>query len=383
MSGELLRRTVTAIGPASAAAVEEARQRQDRLTKPSGSLGALEDVSVRLSGLARSCPPPLPAPAAVAVFAGDHGVHAQGVSPWPQEVTAQMVANFLGGGAAVNALAAQAGADVVVIDVGVATPIPGVATSPVSPAGAGTGEAAAGDATADGDRQARTFLDRRVRPGTADLASGPAMAVEEAVAALEVGIAVAEQLVDDGYRCLLTGDMGIANTTASAALIAAFTGASPDKVTGRGTGVDEATWRRKVGVVRHALHLHRPDPADPAGVLAAVGGLEHAAIAGLVLGAAARRVPVVLDGVIAGSAALVAAALAPSCVDACVAGHRSVEPGHAVVLDRLGMVPLVDLQLRLGEGTGALLALPLVQAAVRALREMATFDAAGVADKQG
>lgn len=209
------------------------------------------------------------------------------------------------------------------------------------------------------------------------------MSPDEAVAALEVGIAVAGQLIDDGYGCLLTGDMGIANTTPSAALIAAFTGADPGDVTGRGTGVDEATWRHKVGVVRAALDLHRPDPVDPVGVLAAVGGLEHAAIAGLVLGAAARRVPVVLDGVIAGSAALVAQALAPSCVDACVAGHRSVEPGHAIALDRLGLQPLVDLQLRLGEGTGALLALPLVQAAVRALREMATFDSAGVIDKQG
>lgn len=375
MGGELLRRTVAAIRPASATAVNEALQRQERLTKPSGSLGALEDVSVRLSGLARRCPPPLPAPAVVAVFAGDHGVHAQGVSPWPPEVTAQMVANFLAGGAAVNALAAQVRAHVVVIDVGIATAVPGSGARPGSPAAAGTGEAAAGD------RTVRTFLDRRVRSGTSDLTTGPAMAVEEAVAALEVGIAVAEQLVDDGYRCLLTGDMGIANTTVSAALVAAFTGADPDEVTGRGTGVDEATWRRKVDVVRRALHLHRPDPADPVAVLAAVGGLEHAAIAGLVLGAAARQVPVVLDGVIAGSAALVAAALAPSCVDACVAGHRSVEPGHAVALDRLGLVPLVDLQLRLGEGTGALLALPLVQAAVRALREMATFDAAGVVER--
>jgi nicotinate-nucleotide--dimethylbenzimidazole phosphoribosyltransferase len=363
MSGALLRRTVAAIAPTSASATAEARQRQELLTKPSGSLGVLEDVSVRLSGLAGACPPPLPAPAAVAVFAGDHGVHARRVTPWPQEVTAQMVANFLSGGAAVNALAAQVGAHVVVVDVGVATPIPPV--------------------PAPDDQGGRTFLDRRVRPGTADLASGPAMTPDEAVAALEVGIEVAEQLVDEGYRCLLTGDMGIANTTPSAALVAAFTGADPAEVTGRGTGVDEATWRHKVGVVRAALQLHRPDPADPLGVLAAVGGLEHAAIAGLVLGAAARRVPVVLDGVIAGSAALVARALAPACVDACVAGHRSVEPGHAVALDALGLQPLVDLQLRLGEGTGALLALPLVQSAVRVLREMATFDSAGVADKQG
>lgn len=362
MGAELLRRTVAAIAPASVPAVAEARARQERLTKPSGALGVLEDVSVRLAGLAGTCPPPLPAPAAVGVFAGDHGVHAQGVTPWPQEVTAQMVANFLAGGAAVNALAVQVGAHVVVVDVGVATPIP-------LPENAGL--------------PGRTFLDRKVRPGTADLSAGPAMTQDEAVTALEVGIAVAGQLVDEGYRCLLTGDMGIANTTPSAALIAAFTGADPADVTGRGTGVDEDTWRRKVDVVGAALRRHRPDPADPVGVLAAVGGLEHAAIAGFVLGAAARRVPVVLDGVIAGSAALAAHALAPACVDACIAGHRSVEPGHAVALRALGLQPLVDLQLRLGEGTGALLALPLVQAAVRALREMATFDAAGVADKQG
>lgn len=362
MGGELLRRTVDAIAAASASAMAQARERQEQLTKPSGSLGVLEDVSVRLAGLAGVCPPPLPAPAAVAVFAGDHGVHAQGVTPWPQEVTAQMVANFLVGGAAVNALAAQVGAHVVVVDVGVATAIPPV----------------------PGDVQGgRVFLDRRVRAGTADLATGPAMTPGEAVAALEVGIGVAGQLTDEGYRCLLTGDMGIANTTASAALIAALTGTDPAEVTGRGTGVDEATWRHKVDVVRAALRLHRPDPADPVGVLVAVGGLEHAAIAGFVLGAAARRVPVVLDGVIAGSAALAARALAPACVDACVAGHRSVEPGHAVALGALGLQPLVDLQLRLGEGTGALLALPLVQSAARALREMATFDSAGVVDKQG
>ena len=372
MSDELLRRTLEQIRPASAQSLAAALDRQERLTKPSGALGVLEDVSVRLAGLADTCPPPLPEPAAVAVFAGDHGVHAQGVTPWPQEVTAQMAANILAGGAAVNAFAAQVGAHVVVVDVGGAGEIP--MAGPVADAII---------APADGSPAGRTFLDRRVRAGTADLATGPAMTRDEAVAALEVGIGVAGQLVDAGYCCLLTGDMGIANTTPSAALIAAFTGAEPERVTGRGTGVDDATWRHKVDVVRRALELHRPDPGDPVGVLAAVGGLEHAAIAGLVLGAAARRVPVVLDGVIAGSAALVAAALAPACVDACVAGHRSVEPGHAIALDRLGLAPLVDLQLRLGEGTGALLALPLVQSAVRALREMATFDSAGVVDKQG
>ena len=357
----LLRTTLTAIAPLDAVAVAEARDRQDRLTKPRGSLGALEDVSVRLAGLAGQCPPPMPEPAAVAVFAADHGVHAQGVSPWPQEVTGQMVANFAAGGAAVNAFARQAGASVVVIDVGVA--------HPPLPAGDGAEHGLPG------------LLVRRVRPGTGDLATGPAMSRDDALRALAVGIRVARDLVAEGHRCLLTGDMGIANTTASAAIVAALTGADPADVTGGGTGIDAATRARKVEVVRQALAINRPDPADPVGVLAAVGGLEHAAIAGLVLGGAAERVPVVLDGVIAGAAALVARALAPACVDACVAGHRSTEPGHTVALAQLGLRPLVDLELRLGEGTGAVLALPLVQAAVRALREMATFDSAGVAEK--
>jgi len=360
----LLRTTLTAVAPLDAVVVAEARDRQDRLTKPRGSLGALEDVSIRLAGLAGQCPPPMPEPAAVAVFAADHGVHAQGVSPWPQEVTGQMVANFAAGGAAVNAFARQAGARVVVVDVGVAYPL--VAADPAA-------ELAAGDVPG--------LLERRIRPGTGDLSVEPAMTRDEAVRAIAVGIGVARDLVAAGHRCLLTGDMGIANTTASAALVAAFTGADPADVTGSGTGIDPATRAHKVDVVRRALELHRPDPADPIGVLAAVGGLEHAAIAGLVLGAAAHRVPVVLDGVIAGAAALVASALAPACMDACVAGHRSVEPGHTVALAYLGLRPLVDLELRLGEGTGAVLALPLVQAAVRALREMATFDSAGVAEK--
>jgi nicotinate-nucleotide--dimethylbenzimidazole phosphoribosyltransferase len=355
----LLRTTLTAIAPLDAVVVAEARDRQDRLTKPRGSLGALEDVSVRLAGLAGQCPPPMPEPAAVAVFAADHGVHAQGVSPWPQEVTGQMVANFAAGGAAVNAFARQTGARVVVVDVGVAHPL----------------------VAADPESAAEGVLERRIRPGTADLSVEPAMTRDDAVRAIAVGIGVARDLVAAGHRCLLTGDMGIANTTASAALVAAFTGSDPADVTGSGTGIDPATRARKVDVVRRALDLHRPDPADPVGVLATVGGLEHGAIAGLVLGAAAHRVPVVLDGVIAGSAALVARALAPACVDACVAGHRSVEPGHTVALAHLGLRPLVDLELRLGEGTGAVLALPLVQAAVRALREMATFDSAGVAEK--
>lgn len=356
--GLRLKRTLASVSPADAQACAAARDRQSHLTKPPGSLGVLEELSVQLAGVAGSCPPPIPEPAAVAVFAADHGVHAQGVSVWPQEVTAQMVANFLASGAAVNALAAQTGARVVVVDVGVATPLP-------------TGDAAPG-----------RLMRCRVRNGTEDMTRGPAMSREEAMRAIEAGIGVAEQLVDDGCRCLLTGDMGIANTTASAALIAVFTGTDPDEVTGYGAGIDETARQHKARVVRTALELHRPEPHDPVGVVAAVGGLEHAAIAGFVLGAAARGVPVILDGVIASSSALVAAALSPDAVAACVAGHRSVEPGHTIALQHLGLRPLVDLGLRLGEGTGALLALPLVQAAARTLRDMATFDSAGVSDKR-
>ncbi len=348
-----LETTRAAIRPADEAAMAAARDLQARLTKPAGSLGTLEDLSVRLAGLAGRCPPPMPEPATVAVFAGDHGVHAQGVSPWPQEVTAQMVANFVGGGAVVNAFARQNGADVLVVDVGVGIPLHG----------------------------GPNLLDANVRRGTRDLTVEPAMTADEARTALETGISVAGALVDAGTRCLLTGDMGIANTTPAAALIATFTSADPAQVTGRGTGIDDGTHAHKVAVVAAALARHRPDPADPVAALAAVGGLEHAALAGFILGAAQRRVPVVLDGVIAASAALVAAALAPDAVAAMVAGHRSAEPGAGVALARLGLTPLLDLGMRLGEGTGAVLALPIVAGAVRVLHDVATFDAAGVSEK--
>jgi nicotinate-nucleotide--dimethylbenzimidazole phosphoribosyltransferase len=348
-----LETTLAAIRPADAAAMAAARELQARLTKPAGSLGALEELSVRLAGLAGVCPPPLPQPATVAVFAGDHGVHAQGVTPWPQEVTVQMVANFVAGGAVVNALARQAGVDVLVVDVGVATPPPA----------------------------APNLLDANVRRGTRDLAVEPALTRDEARAAVETGVRVADALVDAGAACLLTGDMGIANTTPAAALVAAFTGADPARTTGRGTGVDDETYARKVAVVTAALQRHAVDRADPLGVLAAVGGLEHAALAGFVLAAAARRVPVVVDGVIAAAAALAAAAFAPDAVAAMVAGHRSAEPGASVALAHLGLTPLLDLGMRLGEGSGAVLALPVVASAARVLREVATFDAAGVAEK--
>ncbi len=341
------------IEPLSAAAVSAALERQGQLTKPRGSLGRLEDLGVRLCGMYAECPPPAAEPAAVVVFAADHGVHAQGVSPWPQEVTAQMVANFLAGGAAINVLARRAGAQVRVVDVGVAGEVP-----------AASGLVAA-----------------KVRAGTADLSVEPAMSVAEARQALEVGIEQADALVDEGVRLLVAGDMGIANTTASAALVSVFTGRSPAEVTGRGTGIDDPTLAHKTEVVAGALALHSPTPAEPIAALAAVGGLEHAAITGFLLGAAARRTPVVIDGVIACAAALVAQAMAPEAVGYFVAGHRSTEPGATVALDQLGLEPLIELDLRLGEGSGAALAVPLVQSAAAVLREMATFDSAGVTDK--
>ncbi|MFC9509051.1 nicotinate-nucleotide--dimethylbenzimidazole phosphoribosyltransferase [Streptomyces sp. NPDC057002] len=350
---DLLAETVAQIRPLDAKALGEAWERQKRMTKPAGALGMLEIISAQLSGLSRQCPPPIPEPAAVAIFAGDHGVHAQGVTPWPQEVTAQMVANFLGGGAVCNAFATQVGAEVCIVDVGVAADLP------ATPG----------------------LLPRKVRAGTSDLTTGPAMTREEAKQAIEVGIETARDLVAAGNKALLTGEMGIANTTASAALISVFTGADPAEVTGRGTGINDETLARKTEVVRRALELHQPDPADPIGVLAAIGGFEHAAIVGLLLGGASLRTPVILDGVSAGAAALVARAIAPEVLAACIAGHRSAEPGHVAALNKLGLRPLVDLDLRLGEGTGALLALPLVQSTARAMHEVATFDSAGVTEK--
>jgi nicotinate-nucleotide--dimethylbenzimidazole phosphoribosyltransferase len=346
------------VAPLDEEAMADAVALQDRLTKPRGALGRLEPLGIRLAGMAGTCPPPLPSPAAVAVFAADHGVLAEGVSPWPQEVTAQMVANFCAGGAAINVLARQAGASVLVVDVGVAATL---------------------DESLDGSRG---LLRRKIRPGTANLAVEPAMSPAEAVAALDLGAEVAAALVAGDARCLVTGEMGIGNTTPAAALIAALTGRPPADVTGRGTGIDDATLARKVDVVERALALHAEAvAAGPLATLAAVGGLEIAALAGFAVGGAAARVPVVVDGVIADAAALVACALVPGSRDYLVAGHRSTEPGAAAALAHLRLDPLLDLGMRLGEGSGACLALPMVEAAARVLREMATFDTAGVSEK--
>jgi nicotinate-nucleotide--dimethylbenzimidazole phosphoribosyltransferase len=347
------------VRPLDRAARAEAGARQDRLTKPRGALGRLEALSVHLAGIAGACPPPVPAPAAVAVFAADHGVVAEGVTPWPQEVTAQMVANFVSGGAAINVLARAAGASVVVVDVGVATALP--------PA-------------CDG---ARGLLRRPLGPGTANLAVEPAMGLDACRAALDVGADVAAALTGAGRaRALVTGDMGIGNTTAAAALVAAFTGRPAAQVTGRGTGVDDAGLARKVAVVERALARHAGAvAAGPLEALAALGGYDIAALGGFVVGGAAAGVPVVVDGLIADAALLAAERLVPGVAARCIAGHRSVEPGAAAVLDELRLAPVLDLDLRLGEGSGACLALPIIEAAARILAEMATFDAAGVTEK--
>jgi len=349
--------TVASLAGADPAATVAALEHQDRLTKPRGALGELEAIGVRLAGAAGADPPPVPEPAVVAVFAGDHGVAGAGVTPWPSEVTAQMVANFLAGGAAINVVARQVGARVVVVDVGVASDLP----------------AAPG------------LLLRKVRAGTGDITSGPAMTRAEALAALQVGLDVARELIDEGARCLLTGDMGIGNTTPSAALIAHFTGRPAAEVTGRGTGVDDPMLAHKVEVVSSALARAGTEleADDHLGWLASVGGLEIAALAGYMVGGAEARVPVVIDGVIAAAALVVAGTMAPAVVDHCFAGHRSSEPGAGAVLEHLGLRPVLDLGLRLGEGTGAALALPVIQSAARILGEMATFDSAGVTDKDG
>jgi nicotinate-nucleotide--dimethylbenzimidazole phosphoribosyltransferase len=339
------------VEPADPSAAEAARERHSRLLKPQGSLGDLEELGIRLSSMVGECPPPVPENPAVVVCAGDHGVLARGVSPWPQEVTAAMVENFCAGGAAVNALARTVGARLSVLDVGVASDLP----------------------------RHPQLRGAKVRRGTDDLSRGPAMSREDAARAVLAGAGIAEELVESGGVDLtVPGDMGIGNTTPAACLIAAFTGRAAKEVTGRGTGIDDATLEKKVEVVGEALELHRPDPGDPLGTLAALGGLEHAALAGLILMGAACGVPVVLDGVVSNAAALVARALAPNSADYMIAGHLSAEPGARIALEELDLDPLLDLGMRLGEGTGGLLAVPLVRAAARVLEEMATMEEAGI-----
>jgi nicotinate-nucleotide--dimethylbenzimidazole phosphoribosyltransferase len=345
----LLVRTIQSIRPLDAAAMDAARARQDRLTKPPGSLGRLEALSIQVAGVTGQARPVIGGKVVI-TCAGDHGVVAQRISAYPQEVTAQMVANFLGGGAAINILARHVGARVVVVDAGVAAdlhPRPGLVI-------------------------------KKVAHGTADMTQGPAMSREQAVQAIEAGIEVVQDEIESGASLVATGDMGIGNTTPSSAIVAAITGLPVAQVTGRGTGIDDATLAHKIAVIERALAVNRPDPADALDVLSKVGGFEIGAIAGVILGAAARRVPVVIDGFISTAGALIAGGLAPLARNCMVAAHDSVEIGHRAMLDHLGLTPCLDFDLRLGEGTGAALVLSIVEAACKVLDEMATFESAGV-----
>jgi len=349
---------IAQIGPLDEGALARAREREGALTKPAGSLGRLEELAIQLAGILGTERPRL-AHKAIVIMAADHGVTAEGVSAYPAEVTPQMVANFLAGGAAINALAGGVGARVTVVDLGVRGAIPEI----------------------PGDDSGPTLLRHPLGPGTANAAHGPAMTRETARQALAFGIGVAEAEVGRGLDLLGVGEMGIGNTTAASAIVAALTGQPPERVTGHGTGVTGAAYERKITVVRQMLATNRPDPADPLDVLAKVGGFEIAGLVGLLLGAAAARVPIVLDGFITGAAALVAVRLCPALQPYLIAAHRSAEPGHAVVLDALGLTPLLDLGLRLGEGSGAALAFGLVDGAARHLAEMATFAEAGVSEE--
>jgi len=342
------------IPPLDVEAMRSARERQDRLTKPARSLGRLEDLSVALAGMTGRLDVPL-VNRVVFTLAADHGVAGEGVSAYPREVTPQMVLNFLNGGAAINVLARRFNARVVVADLGV-------------------------DAELPAHPQLRAL---KVRRGTASITRGPAMSVVEALVAIEHGRSLVREEVGRGLDVALTGDMGIGNTTASAALICAICGLRPLEVVGRGTGVDDAGLERKRTAVNDALKVNAAQIAQgPAETLAAVGGLEIAGLAGVIIEAATHRRPVVVDGFISGAAALVAEAMAPGASAYMIASHRSHELGHGAVLERLGLKPLLDLELRLGEGTGAVLALPLLDAAVAILNEMATFDSAGVSQRE-
>lgn len=343
---------IPVISPLNETAMQAARQRQDQLTKPRGSLGKLEQLSIQIAGITGCLNPDL-SQKAVIVMAADHGVAASGVSAYPPDVTRQMVNNFLNGGAAINVLSRQAGAQVVVVDIGVSGDLP----------------------------QHEGLLPCKIAAGTRNILQGPAMTHEQAERAIQTGMRVMEDLANKGVRLVATGEMGIGNTTASAALISVFTGKQPASVTGRGTGLDDNGLRRKIEVIEQAIQVNQPDNADPLDVLAKLGGLEIAGLVGVMLQAAARRVPVVLDGVIAGAAALTACKLAPQVKPYLIAGHQSVEPGHAVLMESLDMEPLLGLDLRLGEGTGAVLAFHLMEAAVKTLNEMATFVEAGVSDE--
>jgi nicotinate-nucleotide--dimethylbenzimidazole phosphoribosyltransferase len=347
-----LEQVLAKIRPLDEKAMASARARQDTLTKPPGSLGRLEELSVKLAGI-KGEPIPKVYHKAIVTMAADHGIVAEGVSAYPQAVTAQMVMNFLHGGAGINVLARHTGARVIVVDIGVASDI---ATHPA-------------------------LLSRKIAYGTKDFAKGPAMTREQAMNSIKVGLEIVEDEVKKGLDIAGTGDMGIGNTTPSSAITAAITGEKTAKVTGRGTGIDDMQLKHKVEVIERALAINRPNNDDPIDVLCKVGGFEIGGICGVILGAAAHRIPVVIDGFVSGAAALIAVGLSPTAKNYLIASHCSVEIGHKAILKYLGLKPILDLELRLGEGTGAALGISLVEAASKVLAEMATFAEAGISGK--
>jgi nicotinate-nucleotide--dimethylbenzimidazole phosphoribosyltransferase len=349
---DILVKTIADIKPLDKPSMVKAIERQDSLTKPAGSLGRLEALSVQIAGIQGKAQPQIKQKAVI-VMAADHGVAARGTSAYPQEVTAEMVLNFLRGGAAINVISRQVGARVVIVDMGVAAKL---------------------DANPG-------LISHRIAAGTQDMSKGPAMTPEQAKQALEAGIEIMTAEIRKGLDIVGTGDMGIGNTTASSAICAVMTGKTAAEVTGRGTGLDDKQLQHKIAIINEAIALNKPEVAKPLEVLAKVGGFEIGGLAGVILGAAANRVPVVIDGFISGAAALIAAGICPKSKDYMIAGHCSVEPGHRIMLQHLGLKPLLDLEMRLGEGTGGALAMSLAETSVRILSEMATFAEAGVAEK--
>jgi nicotinate-nucleotide--dimethylbenzimidazole phosphoribosyltransferase len=349
----MFKNTIASIEPLNQSAMNAARERQNSLTKPAGSLGRLEELSIQLAGITGKKIPVIKEKVII-TMAGDHGVVAEGVSAFPQEVTPQMVANFLNGGAAINVLARHIGARVVVVDMGVANEIP----------------------------VTEKLLRRRIAAGTKNMSVGEAMTRAQAEESIEHGIEIASGVISIGAHIIGTGDMGIGNTTPSAAIACALMNQPPEKIAGRGTGVDDEGLKRKISAIQRALDVNKPNPKDGLDVLSKVGGFEIGGLAGVMIGAASNHVPVMVDGFISTAAAMIAVTLAPQCKDYLIAAHRSKEYGHSAMLEWLGLKPLLDFDLRLGEGTGAALGISLAEAACKILAEMATFAEAGVSDKE-
>lgn len=347
----LLETTINTIQPLNPESCSLTQAKLNRLTKPIGSLGRLEDLATQCAAILGEMGPTRPK-SMVLTLAADHGVAADGVSAYPNSVTAQMVRNFLSGGAAINVLARQVDAEVRIVDMGVASDLGNL----------------------------EGLILRKVGWGTKNISIGPAMSRDEALQSVETGIELVQQAYADGFRLVATGEMGIGNTTPSAAITAVMTGQPVSQVTGKGTGIDDAALARKISIIEHALHLNQPRPKDPLDVLAKVGGFEIGGMIGILLGGAASRIPVVLDGFVSGAAALLAVAMVPTCQEYLIASHVSSEPGHGAALAKLGLEPLLNLGLRLGEGTGACLGIGLIQSSIRLLTEMATFEEAGVDD---